>query len=170
MKVDVHAHYVPRECLKVTKEIGKRYDLKITQDENGRDLLVRDGKRGFGPFREEFYDLDRRLKIMDQASIDIQVLSAQNFFFLNWMTPDEGLEFAQWLNGELIAAVQKHPKRFAGLATVPLQDSGKAAQELERAIKNLGSKESRLAPISTGAISMILISIPSGRRLRPWRP
>ncbi len=140
MKVDIHAHYVPRDSLKVTQEIGKRYDIKITQDEKGRDFITRDGKRGFGPFREEFHDLDLRLKIMDQASVDIQALSAQNFFFLYWTTPEEGLEFAQWLNDEFASAVRKHPKRFVALATVPLQDSEKAAQELERAVKKLGLK------------------------------
>ncbi|MGH7773822.1 MAG: amidohydrolase family protein [Candidatus Binatia bacterium] len=140
MKVDIHAHYVPRDSLKVTQEIGKRYDIKITQDEKGRDFITQDGKRGFGPFREEFHDLDLRLKIMDQASVDIQALSAQNFFFLYWMTPEEGSEFAQWLNDELASAVRKHPKRFTALATVPLQDSKKAAQELERAVKKIGLK------------------------------
>jgi aminocarboxymuconate-semialdehyde decarboxylase len=140
MKVDIHAHYVPRNSLKVTQEIGKRYDIKITQDEKGRDFITRDGKRGFGPFRKEFHDLDVRLKIMDQASVDIQALSAQNFFFVYWMTPEEGLEFTQWLNDEFASAVRKHPKRFVALATVPLQDSEKAAQELERAVKKLGLK------------------------------
>ena len=79
MKVDIHAHYVPRESLKVAQEIGKGYGIKITQDENGHELILRDGKRGFGPFRDEFHDLDLRLKIMDRATIDIQALSAQNF-------------------------------------------------------------------------------------------
>ncbi|MFQ5850933.1 MAG: amidohydrolase family protein [Candidatus Binatia bacterium] len=140
MRVDIHTHYVPRESPKVAKEIGSRYNLKVTQDQKGRALLFHDGERVFGPFRDEFHDLDLRLKIMDQVRIDIQALSAQNFFFLYWMTPEEGSEFAQWLNGEFAAAVQKHPKRFVGLATVPLQDSVRAAQELERAVKKLGLK------------------------------
>lgn len=140
MKVDIHAHYVPKDSLKVTQEIGKRYNIKITRDEKGRELITRDEKRGFGPFREEFHDLDLRLRIMDRAGIDIQALSAQNFFFLYWMMAEEGLEFAQWLNDEFASAVKKQPKRFVALATVPLQDSQRAAQELERAVKKLGLK------------------------------
>jgi aminocarboxymuconate-semialdehyde decarboxylase len=138
MRVDIHAHYVPKESLRVAQEIGKRYDIKITQDEKGRDLMTRDGGRGFGPFRDEFHNLDLRLKIMDQTGIDIQALSAQNFFFFYWMTPEEGLEFAQWLNDEFASAVKKQPKRFVALATAPLQDAKRAAGELERAVKKLG--------------------------------
>ncbi|OGQ68254.1 MAG: hypothetical protein A2W73_03275 [Deltaproteobacteria bacterium RIFCSPLOWO2_12_55_13] len=137
MKVDIHAHYIPRDGLKIAREIGKRYDLKITRDEKGREMLTRDGKREFGPLREEFYDLDLRLSIMDKAGIDIQALSAQNSFFFYWMAPEEGLELAQWLNDAFAAAVKKEPKRFAALATVPLQDSRRAAGELERVVKKL---------------------------------
>ena len=63
MKIDIHTHYLPKESLKVAQEIGKRYDLKIAWDEKGREVMTRDGKRGFGPFRDEFHDLDLRLKI-----------------------------------------------------------------------------------------------------------
>lgn len=33
MKIDIDAHYVPRESLKVAQEIGKRYKMEISQDE-----------------------------------------------------------------------------------------------------------------------------------------
>ena len=29
MKIDIHAHYVPRESLKIAQEIGKRYKMEI---------------------------------------------------------------------------------------------------------------------------------------------
>ncbi len=140
MKIDIHAHYVPQDSLKIAREIGRRYDLGIVQDERGRDSITRDGRRGFGPFRAEFHDLDLRLKLMDQAGIDLQALSAQNFFFFYWMAPEEGLEFAQWLNDEFARAVKKFPERFIALATVPLQESRLAAPELERAVRKLGFK------------------------------
>ena len=138
MKIDIHAHYLPRESLKAAKEIGKRYKLEISQDEKGRELLSRDGKRTFGPFREEFHDLDLRLSIMRRAGVDMQALSIQNSFLFYWMEPEEGLEFARWMNDEFAAAVKKQPKHFTAMATVPLQDADKAAQELERAVKKLG--------------------------------
>jgi aminocarboxymuconate-semialdehyde decarboxylase len=138
MIVDIHAHYVPKESLKVAEEIGRRYNLKVETDERGRELVTRDGKRSFGPLRDEFHDLKLRLAIMDQQGIDVQVLSAQNSFFFYWMAPEEGLEFARWLNDAFAQTVRSYPDRFSALATVPLQDIDKAALELERAVQKLG--------------------------------
>lgn len=138
MIIDIHAHYVPRESLSVATEIGRRYDLMIERDDKGRELVVRSGKRSFGPLKREFYDLELRLTIMDQAGVDIQAISAQNSFFFYWMALEEGLEFARWLNEALATAVKKYPARLVALATVPLQDSPSAAAELERAMTKLG--------------------------------
>lgn len=135
MNIDIHAHYVPRDSLQVAKQIGQRYDLRIEHDGAGREVVHCEGKGSFGPLKQEFYDLDLRLQLMGKAEIDKQVLSAQNFFFLYWMEPAEGLEFAQWLNDELALAAARHPASLAALATVPLQDSRLAVQELERAVK-----------------------------------
>jgi len=35
MKIDIHAHYLPRESLKIAQEIGKRYNMQLSQDEKG---------------------------------------------------------------------------------------------------------------------------------------
>lgn len=138
MNIDIHAHYLPRESLRVAQEIGKRYKMEISKDERGRESLERDGKRLFGPFRDEFHDLDLRLRIMDRAGVDMQALSIQNSFLFYWMQPEEGLEFARWMNDGFAAAIKKQPRRLTAMATVPMQDAGKAAEELERAVKRLG--------------------------------
>jgi aminocarboxymuconate-semialdehyde decarboxylase len=54
------------------------------------------------------------------------------------MAAEESLEFAGWLNDRLAEAVAKHPKRLVALGSVPMQDAGKAATELERAMTKLG--------------------------------
>lgn len=138
MKVDIHAHYVPKEGVEVALEIGKGHDLRVTQDERGRDILWRGGKRIFGPFKDEFHDLALRMKIMDRAGIDIQALSAQNSFYGYWLRPEEGAELSRWLNDSFADVMKKHPRRFTALANVPLQDGARAARELERAVKKLG--------------------------------
>src|SRR3990172_8281397 len=107
MNIDIHAHYLPRESLKVAKEIGKRYKLEISQDENGRELLHRAGKRLFGPFRDEFHDLDLRWRIMQRAGVEMQALSVQNSFLFYWMEPEAGLEFARLMNNQFAPAMKK---------------------------------------------------------------
>ena len=80
----------------------------------------------------------------------------------------EGLEFARWLNDRLAEAVAKHPKRLVALASVPMQDSAKAAAELERAITKLGLRGARSPRISAAGTSTTRASIRFGRRPKPW--
>ena len=138
MNIDVHAHYVPPESLRVVSEIGRRHGLKLTTNERGQDVLTRDGKNFLTQVKAEFTDLDLRLSIMDQQGIDMQALSPASSYFFYWMAAEESLEFAGWLNEHFADAVAKHPERLIGLGSVPMQDGAKAAQELERAMTKLG--------------------------------
>lgn len=47
---------------------------------------------------------------------------------------------AKALNDKLADLVRSHPTRFAGFAALPMQDPREAADELERAVKQLGFK------------------------------
>ena len=138
MNIDVHAHYVPPDSLKVVSEIGKRHNLRLAPNERGRDVVTRDGKQFLTQLKAEFSDLDLRLSIMDQQGVDMQVLSPAGSYFFYWMAAEESLEFAGWLNDRLAEAVAKHPKRLVALGSVPMQDPDKAAIELERAMTKLG--------------------------------
>jgi aminocarboxymuconate-semialdehyde decarboxylase len=138
MNIDVHAHYVPPDSLKVASEIGKGHGLKIDKNERGRDILIRDDKTLLTQLKAEFTDLDLRLSIMDQQGVDMQALSLASSYFFYWMAAEESLEYAQWLNDRLSEAVAKHPKRLVALGSVPMQDGAKAALELERAVTKLG--------------------------------
>ena len=79
----------------------------------------------------------RRLADMDANGIDLQVIShvapaAQA------RAGAEGLARAREANDQLAAAVRAHPDRFAGFATLPTADPQAAADELERAVVELG--------------------------------
>ncbi len=138
MNIDVHAHYVPPDSLRVASEIGQRHGLVLTKNDRGRDALTRDGKIFLTQLKAEFTDLDLRLSIMDQQGIDMQVLSPASSYFFYWLPAEESLEFAGWLNEQFADAVAKHPRRLVALGSVPMQDGVKAAQELERAMTKLG--------------------------------
>jgi 5-carboxyvanillate decarboxylase len=81
---------------------------------------------------------ERRLREMDEAGIDIQVieLTAPG---VQVFDADTGCAMAEEANDILIAAVNKHPERFAGLAALAPQAPQRAAKELERAM-GLGLK------------------------------
>jgi aminocarboxymuconate-semialdehyde decarboxylase len=145
MNIDVHAHYVPPDSLKVASEIGRRQGLKLEKEERGRDVVTRDGRPLLTRLKAEFSDLALRLSIMDHQGVDMQVISPASSYFFYWMPVSEGLEFARWLNDSLAEAVAKHPERLVALASVPMQDSAKAAAELERAMTKLGMRGAEIA-------------------------
>ncbi len=80
-----------------------------------------------------------RLRDMDDAGIDMQVLSLA---VPGAELPDasDAIAIARTTNDELAEAVGKYPDRFAGFAAIARHDPEKAAQELERAVTKLGLK------------------------------
>lgn len=80
-----------------------------------------------------------RIKEMDEAGIDIQVLSHGNPG-LQVMEPETAIRLARIANDRLATTVAAHPDRFAGFAALPTPDPKAAADELERAVTKLGFK------------------------------
>jgi predicted TIM-barrel fold metal-dependent hydrolase len=80
-----------------------------------------------------------RLKIMDDAGIDMQVLSLVSPG-VQVFDDATAIKLARKVNDDLSKIVKKYPKRFAGLAALAPQDPKAAADELERAVKELGLK------------------------------
>src|SRR5207253_939541 len=80
-----------------------------------------------------------RIKEMDEAGIDVQVIShgAPSTQRLDVAT---AVPFAKRANDRLHEAVRAHPGRFAGFAALPTADPKAAADELERAVIKLGFK------------------------------
>jgi len=76
---------------------------------------------------------------MDAAGIDMQVLSLTTPH-INLFEASEGTTWSRKVNDELSAVVKKYPDRFVGLAAVAPQSPGEAADELERAVTELGLK------------------------------
>jgi uncharacterized protein len=92
----------------------------------------------FGELQPKLLDLGAgRIAAMDEAAIDVQVLSLAAFA-LEGLDAATGTALARDVNDELAAAVKANPTRLAGFATVALKDSEAAVVELERCISKLG--------------------------------
>src|SRR5580692_3111958 len=78
-----------------------------------------------------------RIAAMDEAGIDLQVLSlaAIGFDALDAATASA---LARDVNDELAAVVRAHPARLAGFAALALKDATSAASELDRCVTRLG--------------------------------
>src|SRR5918998_570478 len=80
---------------------------------------------------------ERRLRLMDEAGITMQVLSNTG------PGPDlvpgaEGVAMAAAMNDHLAEAVARAPDRFAGFAVLPMRSPEDCAAELTRAVRALG--------------------------------
>ncbi len=80
-----------------------------------------------------------RLQDMNAAGVDIQVLSLASPG-VELFDATTGTELARKMNDALAAILQKHPNRFMGFASLAPKLPGAAADELERAVKELGLK------------------------------
>jgi uncharacterized protein len=80
---------------------------------------------------------DKRLRDMDASGITVQVMSA-TLPGADLLDGDDGVRFARQVNDRLSEAVRQHPARFAGFAHLPMRSPVAAADELERAVSQLG--------------------------------
>jgi predicted TIM-barrel fold metal-dependent hydrolase len=108
---------------------GKQF-LERIQNAGPRGMKVYDGLRDIG---------DKRIAEMDAAEIDMQVLSLNSPGVEQAETAD-AIAVSREANDFLAEAVKKYPKRFGGFASLPIQAPDKAADELERTVRQLGFK------------------------------
>jgi predicted TIM-barrel fold metal-dependent hydrolase len=93
---------------------------------------------------------ESRLRDMDAAGIDVQVIShmqpgTQIF------DADTAIAMARTANDALRNAVEAHPTRFAGFAELPTVDPAAAAEELERSVVRLDFKGALINGLTAGA-------------------
>jgi 2,3-dihydroxybenzoate decarboxylase len=93
------------------------------------------------PFQQrliaQLTDTSRRLEVMDQAGIDLAVLSS-GAVVQGFLEPEAALRMARETNDHLAEVVRARPDRFAAFATTPLQHPEQGADELQRAVEQLG--------------------------------
>jgi len=119
--IDAYNHFSP-----------KRYFEALLESPLGRKDI---GKRARGV--PALYDLDLRLKVVDQFPDYTQVLSVGLPTVDRLWGPDQSPEMAKLANDGLAEVVAKHPDHFAGYsAVVPMNAPEAAVKEAERALRN----------------------------------
>lgn len=99
---------------------------------------------------EKLFDLGAlRLKEMDEAGIDVQVLS-HGAPASQKLPLDIAAELTAQVNDRLAKVCAANPKRFAAFAALPTADPNAAADELERAVTKLGFKGAMIHGMANG--------------------
>ncbi len=134
MLIDVHSHYMPRA---LARALEKREAAPRIIHQDGKSHIEY-GQGSTTPLLPVFVEPDLILEGMDKAGIDHSLLSV-TIPGVDWLADGEAEEVADASNQETAAIVARHPARFSGLATVPLQAPDRASQVLRRAL-DLGLK------------------------------
>ncbi|MEY2499811.1 MAG: aminocarboxymuconate-semialdehyde decarboxylase [Verrucomicrobiota bacterium] len=137
MKIDLHTHILPREWPDLDARYGYPGFIRLDHYQPccARMMI---GDRVFREITDNVWEPARRLEEMDRAGVDMQALSTVPVMFSYWAKPQDALDLSRRLNDHIAEVVRAHPSRFAGLATIPLQDPDLAASELERCVRDLG--------------------------------
>jgi predicted TIM-barrel fold metal-dependent hydrolase len=121
-----------------TREIRELWDA--LPDDRREDIVsVFEGRIRAG--LEEWADV--RLAAMDDAGVDVQVLSLTTPG-PNSLDAADAVAIARDVNDVIAAAVAAHPTRFEGFAALPTPAPDAAAEELERAVRTLGLRGAML--------------------------
>jgi aminocarboxymuconate-semialdehyde decarboxylase len=135
--IDIHAHFVPEEYLRLIEAEGEPYGLRLRPGPNGPLIAV--GQAAIGPITPHYHDLDLRLKAMDARGVTVHALSLMPPM-VYWADGALALRLARLVNDAMAEASRTHPDRFVALATLPFQDPEAAVAEVERAVIELGCR------------------------------
>lgn len=130
--VDLHNHAVPEMVVEFLEREGNHYDTRIVR--RGDDRLFQIGHSTYRPIHERITCAGARVPDMDAAGTDVQAVSCVPFVMYPDVSPDLGLEIARVSNDALADFATTDPMHFVALGSVPLQDPGLAARELERVV------------------------------------
>jgi len=136
MNIDLHSHFFPVETLQAPGKYEDRAP-KIVLDNGKLSVTSQIGTRA--RLSAGAYDPAARVKALDEMSIDLQAISPSPILLFYWEEPAVAAHFSRKQNEAIQAVAQKHPDRFVGFGSVPLQSIPDAIAIAEEA-KTMGLK------------------------------
>jgi predicted TIM-barrel fold metal-dependent hydrolase len=120
MKIDVHAHYWTEDYIDLLVDLGQAGAVAV---------------RGLGAGGGA--ELEARLRLMDRAGVQMQVLSACPQMPYG-EDADKAAAAARFVNDQYASLVQDHPDRFRAFAALPMPHLQESLGEMGRALDELG--------------------------------
>jgi aminocarboxymuconate-semialdehyde decarboxylase len=137
--IDIHHHYFAPELVNEIKQHGNALGIEYYTPKDSREspLSIQFPKGNRLNLDPRLAEIEKRLEIMNQGSIAIATVEVQTSAVGYELDGSRGESWSKLYNEAIQSLVKRHPNRFAGIATVPLQDPSRAAKVLEYAIVNL---------------------------------
>ena len=132
-KLDLHTHFYTQEYFQTIRNLPSEFSFGASP--SGQTIITYRGARFFG-VTPAMTDVSKRIEDMDRVGIDVEVvsLSTPNVFFTD---AEHQPSVARMVNDSYAELIAKHPKRFKGFASIPMDAPDAALRELHRTIDEL---------------------------------
>jgi aminocarboxymuconate-semialdehyde decarboxylase len=132
-KLDLHTHYYPEVYFERIRKLPSEFSFD--KSPSSQTIIKYRGARFFG-VTPPMTNVAQRLDDMDRVGIDVEVisLSTPNVFFTG---AEHQPEIARMVNDAYAELIVRHPARFKGFASIPMDNPDAALNELHRAIDEL---------------------------------
>ena len=142
MKIDLENHFATEMYVDAVYN-NPGYPRFVNDKETG-ERQVYHGPGFWQPFGDALVDRlldvdEARIAAMDAVGIDVAVLS-HTAPAPEVLEPKVATAVAQDANDKLAEAIDRHPTRYLGFATLGAREPEEAVRELERCVKELGFK------------------------------
>ena len=164
MNIDLHSHFFPVEALQNPGKFENRAP-KLVLNDGKLSVTSQIGSRpGLGAGA---YDPLARIKALDEMKIDMQAISPSPILLFYWEDAAVAAHFSRRQNEAIQDVVKKHPDRFIGFGSVPLQCVPESIAIAKEA-KSMGLKGWRSAMRWVTSRSTIRASSHSFKSRRSW--
>jgi aminocarboxymuconate-semialdehyde decarboxylase len=134
LKIDTHTHIIPKKLPNWTEKFGYGDFIYLQHHKKGFAKMMR-GNQFFREIKENAWNPKLRIEEYARFNTQVQVVCTIPVMFSYWAKPMDGLDVSRFLNDHIADLVEKYPKNYVGLGTLPMQDTELAIKELERCKK-----------------------------------
>lgn len=139
LTIDIHTHILPENIPHWKEKFGYGGFIQLDHHKPCCARMIKDDGKFFREVEDNCWSAETRIRECTHHHVDVQVLSTVPVMFSYWAKPQDTLDISKFLNDHIADIVQRYPKRFVGLGTIPMQETRLAVQELERC-KAIGMK------------------------------
>lgn len=129
LKIDMHTHIIPKTLPKWASEFGYGNFIDLKHQPDGTADMMQGGQF-FRKIEDNCWDENKRIVDYEQFNTSIQVVCTIPVLFAYWAKPQHGAQVSRFLNDHIADLSARFPKNYLGLATLPMQDTELAIQEL----------------------------------------